>query len=74
MRTMFTPESGLIAGVADGRRAIDLVHQCGRRHFELIEIKIASDKPLYAAVEIIGYGCIGLLARVLIGAELSPLN
>lgn len=55
--------SGLIAGAADGRRAIDLAHQCGERHFELIELKIASDTPLYAAVEIIGYGCIWLLAR-----------
>ena len=55
--------SGLIAGAADGRRAIDLVRQCGKRHFELIELKIASDTPLYAAVEIIGYGCIWLLAR-----------
>jgi hypothetical protein len=55
--------SGLIAGAADGRRAIDLAHQCAERHFELIELKIASDTPLYAAVEIIGYGCIWLLAR-----------
>ena len=55
--------SGLIAGAADGRRAIDLARQCGERHFELIELKIASDTPLYAAVEVIGYGCIWLLAR-----------
>lgn len=55
--------SGLIAGTAEGRRAIDLVRQCSQRHFELIELKIASDTPLYAAVEIIGYGCIWLLAR-----------
>ena len=55
--------SGLIPGAADGRRAIDLVHQCGERHFELIELKIASDTPLFAAVEVIGYGCIWLLAR-----------
>jgi len=55
--------SGLIDGAADGRRAIDLVHRHGERHFELIELKIASDTPLYAAVEIIGYGCLWLLAR-----------
>ena len=55
--------SGLIAGAADGRRAIDLVHKRGERHFELIELKTASDTPLYAAVEVIGYGCIWLLAR-----------
>jgi hypothetical protein len=29
----------------------------------LIELKIARDTPLYAAVEIIGYGCLWLLAR-----------
>jgi len=56
--------SGLINGAGDRRRAIDLVRRCGERHFELIELKIASDTPLYAAVEIIGYGCIWLLARV----------
>jgi hypothetical protein len=55
--------SGLIAGAADGRRAIDLVHRSGERHFEAIELKIASDTPLYAAVEIISYGCIWLFAR-----------
>ena len=55
--------SGLIAGAADGRRAVDLVHQRGERHFELIELKIASDTPLYAAIEIISYGCIWLLTR-----------
>ena len=55
--------SGLIAGAGDRRRAIDLAHKRGDRHFELIELKIASDTPLYAAVEIIGYGCMWLLAR-----------
>jgi hypothetical protein len=42
--------SGLIVGAADRRRAIDLVHKRGERHFELIELKIASDTPLYAAL------------------------
>lgn len=55
--------SGLIRGVSDRRRAIDLVHRRGERHFEFIELKIASDTPLYAAIEIIGYACIWLLAR-----------
>jgi hypothetical protein len=55
--------SGLIIGAADGRRAVDLVHQCGERHFELIELKIASDTPLYAAIEILSYGCIWLLSH-----------
>jgi hypothetical protein len=55
--------SGLIVGASDGRRAIDLVHRCGNLHFEFIELKIASDAPLFAAVEIAGYACIWLLAR-----------
>ena len=55
--------SGLILGASDRRRAIDLVHRRGERHFEFIELKIASDTPLYAAIEIIGYACIWLLAR-----------
>jgi hypothetical protein len=55
--------SGLIEGKRGGRRAIDLVRRRGERHFEFIELKIASDTPLYAAVEIIGYGCLWLIAR-----------
>ena len=65
--------SGLISGASDGRRAIDLVHRRGPRHFELIELKIASDTPLYAAVEIIGYGCLWLLARADRPARASDL-
>ena len=55
--------SGLLLGASDRRRAIDLVHRRGERHFEFIELKVASDTPLYAAIEIIGYACIWLLAR-----------
>lgn len=55
--------SGLIQGASDRRRAIDLARRHGESHFELIELKIASDNPLYAAVEIVGYACLWLLAR-----------
>lgn len=55
--------SGLIQGAADGRRAIDLVHRHSVRRFEFIELKIASDTPLYAAVELLGYASAWLLAR-----------
>ena len=55
--------SGLIASARDLRRAIDLVRRRGERHFEFIELKIASGTPLYAAIEIIGYGCLWLIAR-----------
>jgi hypothetical protein len=55
--------SGLINGPSGGRCAIDLVTQRGKRHFEFIELKIESNTPLYAAIEIIRYTCLWLLAR-----------
>lgn len=55
--------SGLIAGASDGRRAIDLAQRVGQGAYQLIEMKIASDTPLYAAVELLGYASIWLLAR-----------
>ncbi len=55
--------SGLIAGASDGRRAIDLVERTGTRTYQLIELKIASDTPLFAAVELLGYASIWLLSR-----------
>lgn len=55
--------SGLLAGAADGRRAIDLGLRLGDRAYELIELKIAGDTPLYAAVELLGYASLLLLAR-----------
>jgi hypothetical protein len=74
--------SGLAGGAGDRRRAIDLIHQRGSRHFEFIELKIASDTPLFAAVEIIGYASAWLLARadppsarsILMGAERIDLR
>lgn len=55
--------SGLIAGASDGRRAIDLAQRVGKQAFQLIELKIASDTALYAAVELLGYASVWLLAR-----------
>lgn len=54
--------SGLAGTNAERRRAIDLVHQRSPAHFELVELKVASDTPLYAAFEIIGYTCIWLMS------------
>ncbi|MCL6740734.1 hypothetical protein LZ518_06255 [Sphingomonas sp. RB56-2] len=65
--------SGLIPGAGDGRRAIDLVRRHSAQHFELIELKIASDTPLYAAVEIVGYCCLWLIARNDRPKRVSPL-
>lgn len=55
--------SGLVEGSADGRRAIDLVRKHGNRHFEFIELKVGSDTPLYAAIELIEYASLFLIAR-----------
>lgn len=55
--------SGVAGPSAERRRAIDLVHQLEASAFEFIELKIASDNPLYAAIEIIGYTAIWLLSR-----------
>ena len=55
--------SGLIAGGGDRRRAIDLVHRRGQDAFDLVELKVGSDTPLYAAVEILKYSFVWLLSR-----------
>jgi hypothetical protein len=64
--------SGVAGPSRERRRAIDLVRQAAPGHFELIELKVASDTPLYAAVEIIGYTAIWLLSRAG-GAGGNPL-
>jgi len=55
--------SGLYDGYSDKRRAVDLVFSHGEGHYDLVELKIKSDTPLYAAMEILGYGLIYLASR-----------
>lgn len=55
--------SGVVRSSAERRRAIDLVHKRDDGHYEFIELKIASETPLYAAFEIISYVGIWLLSR-----------
>jgi hypothetical protein len=55
--------SGLFDEHSDKRRAIDLVFDHKANHFDLVELKIKSDTPLYAAMEILGYGLIYLASR-----------
>jgi hypothetical protein len=55
--------SGVASSSGERRRAIDLVRQAGPEWFELVELKVDSDTPLYAAFEIISYACIWLLSR-----------
>ena len=56
--------SGLVGPNADRRRAVDLVHRDAKsEEFDFVELKIASDSPLYALMEIALYGLIYLASR-----------
>ena len=55
--------SGLHGPNRDRRRSIDLVYRLGAKQYTFIELKCAADTPLYAVLEILGYGIAYLLAR-----------
>jgi hypothetical protein len=55
--------SGLVGARSDKRRAIDLVHRLGDGAYEFVELKVNSDTPLYAAMEILQYGVLYIFAR-----------
>jgi hypothetical protein len=55
--------SGLVHATADRSRKIDLVHILGGGIFEFIELKVRSDTPLYAAMEILKYGLVYAFCR-----------
>ena len=55
--------SGLTGPRCDKVRNIDLVHNMGSGVWEFIELKVKSDTPLYAAMEILQYGLLFLLSR-----------
>jgi hypothetical protein len=56
--------SGLTSS-AGGRRAIDLVHRCGDKWYEFIELKVnaGGGTPLFAAFEIFQYGVLYIFSR-----------
>lgn len=56
--------SGLIDHKSDKRRAIDLVRLGENGGFDFVELKLESDTPLYAAMEILGYGLVYLASRI----------
>lgn len=56
--------SGLLGPHLDKRLAIDLVEKRGAGEFELIELKIDSDTPLFAAMEILEYATIYAFSRL----------
>jgi len=55
--------SGLVNERLDKRRAVDLVRQCQDGSYELVELKVKSDTPLYAAMEILQYGVLYIFSR-----------
>jgi hypothetical protein len=57
------PTASGVMGSGERHRNIDLAHRIESDHFEFIELKINSDSPLYAAMEILSYGLIYLLSR-----------
>ncbi len=54
--------SGLVDPHEGGRR-VDLVHDCGDKAYEFIELKVDSNTPLYAAMEILKYGVLYIFCR-----------
>ncbi len=48
--------SGLVGQATDKRAAVDLVHREDENRFSLIELKVDSNNPLFAAIEILFYG------------------
>src|SRR5439155_27065536 len=55
--------SGIFEERTHQRRAIDLVHRISPDEYALIELKISSNNPAFAAFEILGYGLAYCQAR-----------
>ena len=55
--------SGFIGPRADKHRNIDLIHRCEDGAYEFIELKVESDTPLYAAMEILQNAVLYIFSR-----------
>lgn len=55
--------SGLVGPHTDKRAAVDLVHKESLNRYSLIELKVDSDNPLFAAIEILLYGLLFVWSR-----------
>lgn len=55
--------SGLVGPAADKRAAVDLVYRVDPSTYSLIELKVDSDNPLFAAIEILMYGLLFVWSR-----------
>ena len=56
--------SGLTGPAADKRAAVDLVLREDPTSYSLVELKVNSDTPLFAAVEIVKYGLLFVWSKV----------
>jgi hypothetical protein len=57
------PTASGVMGSQERHRNLDLVHRFARGEYEFVELKVDSDTPLYAAMEILCYGLIYLCSR-----------
>jgi len=55
--------SGLVGPATDKRAAVDLVYREDPTTYSLIELKVDSDNPLFAAIEILMYGLLFVWSR-----------
>jgi hypothetical protein len=55
--------SGFVGPHADKHRNIDLIHRIADRAYEFIELKVESNTPLYAAMEILQYAVLYIFSR-----------
>jgi hypothetical protein len=55
--------SGLTGSSRDKRRCIDLVRRLRHGEYDFVELKIGSDTPLYAAMEVLVYGLLYIFWR-----------
>jgi hypothetical protein len=57
------PTASGVMGSQERHRNLDLAHRIACGEYEFIELKVSSDTPLYAAMEILCYGLIYLCSR-----------
>jgi hypothetical protein len=68
--------SGIAGARAYKRQAVDLIHRLPHGGFEFVELKIASNTPLFATIEVLLYGSFWLLSRqskTLLGYLANPI-
>ncbi len=57
------PVASGVCSADERRNTIDLAEQCGPNEYTFFELKVGSDTPLYAAMELLGYAACYIAAR-----------